>query len=124
MTDEEMRRVWTMDEESILEMFRMLWEIREEFFLLLEKSAGTIYENYGHNFAFRMTQAYMRHYREVKKRGLATAEISEREMHVLCSAFWTTIYEPFIHHMSFAEIEGRLQGDLPVLSWAKAIGLK
>ena len=124
MTDDEMRRVWTMDEESILEMFRMLWEIREEFFLLLEKSAGTAYENYGHDFAFRMTQAYMRHYREVKKRGLATAEISEREMHVLCSAFWTTIYEPFIHHMSFAEIEGHCKVICRYFSWAKAIGLK
>ena len=55
MTDEEVRMTWIMNEEYTLDMFRMLWDIREDFVLLLEKSAGTIYENYRHDFAQRMT---------------------------------------------------------------------
>ena len=57
MSDEEVRNTWTMNEEYILAVFQILWDIREEFVLLLEKSAGTMLENFRHDFAFRMTHA-------------------------------------------------------------------
>ena len=40
MSDEEVRNTWIMQEKYILDVFRILWDIREEFVLLLEKSAG------------------------------------------------------------------------------------
>ena len=124
MTDEEVRTTWIMNEKSILEMFRMLWDIREGFVLLLEKSAGTVYENYGHDFALRMTEAYMQYYRETKKRGLAEAEISETEMHMLCSSFWMAVYEPFIHGMTWQEIQEQCRVLCRCFDWAGAILLK
>ena len=51
MSDEEVRNTWIMNEKYILDVFRILWDIREEFVLLLEKSAGTVHENFGHDFA-------------------------------------------------------------------------
>ena len=69
MTDKEVRETWIMNERFMLDLFRMLWKIRSDFVLLLEKSAGTAYENYGHDFALRMTKAYMQYYLEAKKRG-------------------------------------------------------
>ncbi len=124
MTDEDVRTTWIMNEKSILEMFRMLWDIREGFVLLLEKSAGTVYENYGHDFALRMTEAYMQYYRETKKRGLAEAEISETEMHMLCSSFWMAVYEPFIHGMNWQEIQEHCRVLCRCFDWAEAILLK
>ena len=124
MTDEEVRTTWIMNEKSILEMFRMLWDIREGFVLLLEKAAGTVYENYGHDFALRMTEAYMQYYRETKKRGLAEAEISETEMHMLCSSFWMAVYEPFIHGMTWQEIQEHCRVLCRCFDWAGAILLK
>ena len=82
-SDEEIIETWRMNEKYTLEMFRMLWKIRDDFVLLLEKSAGSSYENYGHDFALRMTKAYMQYYLETKKRGLAHANLTEEEMHVL-----------------------------------------
>ena len=122
MADDEVRATWIMDEKAILDMFRMLWDVREGFVLLLEKSAGTAYENYGHDFAFRMTDAYMQYYRETRRRGLAEAEISETEMHMLCSSFWMAVYEPFIHRMTWEEIEDRVL--CRCFDWAGAICLK
>lgn len=124
MSDDEVRRLWIMNEEYTLDMFKMLWKIKDEFVLLLEKSAGTSYENFGHDFALRMTGAYMRYYFEAKNRGLAEAEISEAQMHVLCTSFWTAIYEPFVHKMSLEDIVDHCRVVCRFFDWAGAIGMK
>ena len=121
MTDEEIRKSWVMNEQYTLDMFKMLWDIRGDFVLLLEKSAGTSYENYRHDFALRMTDAYMKYYSEAKRRGLAKAKISRAEMHVLCTAFWTAIYEPFVHDMSWEEVEEHCKVLCRYFRWADAI---
>ena len=124
MTDQEVRDTWIMNEAFMLDLFRMLWKIRSDFVLLLEKSAGTAYENYGHDFALRMTKAYMQYYLEAKKRGLAHADISREEMHVLCTSFWTAIYEPFVHKMTWKEIEAHCKVMCRFYDWTKAFDMK
>lgn len=123
ISDEQIRNTWIMNEDYVLDMFRMIWDIRKDIYILLEKSSGTSYENYTHDFAHRMTKAYMQYYLEAKKRGLAKSEISEEQMHVLCTAFWTAIYEPFIHKMSWKKIEGHCKVICRYFNWAEAIGL-
>ena len=123
MSDEQIRNTWIMNEDYVLNMFRMIWDIRKDIYILLEKSSGTSYENYTHDFAHRMTKAYMQYYLEAKKRGLAKSEISEEQMHVLCTAFWTAIYEPFIHKMTWKKIEEHCKVICRYFNWAEAIGL-
>lgn len=124
LPDEQIRNTWIMNEEYVLELFRMLWDIRKDLVILLEKSAGTAYENYANDFAIRMTKAYMQYYQEAKKRGLAKADILEEQMHVLCTAFWTAIYEPFIHKMTWKKIEEHCKVICRYFNWAEAIGLE
>ncbi len=124
LSDEQIRNTWIMNEEYVLELFGMLWDIRKDLVILLEKSAGTAYENYANDFAIRMTKAYMQFYQEARKRGLAKADISEEQMHVLCTAFWTTIYEPFIHKMTWKKIEEHCKVICRYFNWEKAIGLE
>ena len=123
-TDKQICDTWSMNEEYVLELFGMLWDIRKDLVILLEKSAGTAYENYANDFAIRMTKAYMQYYQETKKRGLAKADISEEQMHVLCTAFWTAIYEPFIHKMTWKKIEEHCKVICRYFNWEKAIGLE
>ncbi len=123
MTDEQLRKTWIMDEGYMLDMFKMLWEIKEDFVLLLDRSAGTSYENYGHEFALRMTDAYMLYYREAKRRGITKSEISKDEMHVLCTSFWTSVYEPFVHEMSWKKIEEHCKVVCRFFDFASAIGI-
>lgn len=124
MTDDEVRNTWFMKEEYLLDMFKILWKIREGFVLLLEKSAGTVYENYRHDFAYQMTYSYKQYYHEAKKRNIAKADITDDEMHVLCTIFWTSIYEPFIHNMSWKEIEEHCKVLSRFFSWDKAVGIE
>ncbi len=124
MTDDEVRNTWIMDGEYLLDMFRLLWNYKEDFVLLLNKSAGTSYENYGHDFALRMTDAYMHYYREAQRRGLADSDISKEEMHVMCTSFWTSVYEPFVHEMSWDEVEAHCKVISRFFDFAGAIGLK
>lgn len=124
MTDIEVLNSWVMDEKFMLDLFRMLWKIRGDFVLLLEKSAGTAYENYGHGFALCMTDAYMQYYMEAKRRGLAKTDISKTEMHVLCTSFWTAIYEPFVHKMSWKDIEEHCKVMCRYFDWTKAFSMK
>jgi AcrR family transcriptional regulator len=124
MTDREVCDTWDMNEAFMLELFRTLWKIRGDFVLLLERSAGTCYENYGHEFALRMTDAYMQYYIEARKRGLAGVEISKAEMHVLCTAFWTAIYEPFVHKMSWKNIEEHCRVMCRFFDWTRAFAMK
>jgi len=65
----------------------------------------------------------MHYYLEAKKRGLAKAEISKEQMHVLCTSFWTLIYEPFIHKMTWKQIEEHCKVVCRAFNWAEAIGL-
>lgn len=102
----------------------MLWKIRNDFVLLLKKSAGTSYENYAHDFALRMTDSYMKYYLEARKRGLAKADISKEEMHVLCTSFWTSIYEPFVHKMAWKDIEDHCKVLCRFFSWLDALAIK
>ncbi len=46
------------------------------------------------------------------------------EMHVLCTSFWTSIYEPFVHKMTWKEIEEHCKVLCRFFDWTKAIGLK
>lgn len=124
MTDKEIRDTWIMNEKFMLDLFKMLWKIRVDFVLLLEQSAGTCYENYGHKFALRMTDAYMQYYQEAKKRGLVKADISKTEMHVLCTSFWNAIYEPFVHKMTWKEIEEHCKVMCRFYDWTKAFSMK
>lgn len=124
MTDREVHDTWYMKEDFMLDLFGTLWKIRADFVLLLERSAGTSYENYGHEFALRMTDAYMQYYDEARQRGLAKADISKNEMHVLCTSFWTAIYEPFVHKMSWKNIEEHCRVMCRFFDWTRAFAMK
>ena len=71
-----------------------------------------------------MTDSYMKYYEEAKRRKLAAVGISKEEMHVLCSSFWTAVYEPFIHGMSWKEIEKHCAALCRFFDWPGAISIK
>ncbi len=122
-TDEEILASWTMTEDNMMPLFKMLWKIRDEFVLLLDKSAGTSYENFGHDFAISMTDTYMQYYEEAVRRGLTTTVITKKEMHILCTSFWTAVYEPFVHGMKWKDMEEHCKIIYRFFNWSDAIGM-
>ena len=115
---------WTMTYESFIPMFRLLYDNRITFVLLIDKAAGTRYENFNHDFVTKLSYAYEKFYDEAKKRGLAKADVTRQEFHVLISSYWTCVCEPFIHKMSWKKIEEHCRVMCRFFNWRDVILLK
>ncbi len=115
---------WTMTYESFIHMFRLLYDNRITFVLLIDKAAGTRYENFNHDFVTKLSYAYEKFYDEAKKRVLAKADVTRQEFHVLISSYWTCVCEPFIHKMSWNKIEEHCRVMCRFFNWRDVILLK
>ncbi len=124
LSDKEIYDTWQMTYDSMLPLFRLLYKHRNTFTLLIDKAAGTKYENFNHDFVIKMSYAYEQYYSEAKKRGLAQAEVTRDEFHVLLSSFWTCICEPFVHDMSWEQIEEHCRIVCRFFNWKEVIILR
>ena len=124
LSDKEIYDSWQMTYDSTLPMFKLLYEQRDKFTLLIDKAAGTRYENFNHGYVTKMSYAYEQFYAEAKKRRLAKAEVSREEFHVLISSFWTCVCEPIIHDMSWKQIEEHYRIIFRFFNWSDVIMLK
>lgn len=120
LSDEEMVTAWEMNE-SMLWWFRFLYERHDGFLLLIKCADGTKYANFQHDWVETMTGKSYEYFLEAKKRGLARADITRDEMHILLSAFWTTIYEPFIHGYTLEQIESHCELICSLFNWQKVL---
>lgn len=123
LSDKEIYDSWQMTYDSMLPLFSLLYQHRDTFTLLIDKAAGTQYENFNHEYVKKMSYAYEQYYAEAKKRSLVQAEVTQNEFHVLLSSFWTCICEPFIHEMSWEQIEEHCQIICRFFNWNDVIML-
>lgn len=121
LSDELLIKAWEMGE-SMLEWFHFLYQHHDGFILLLSSAAGTRYANFQHDFVEIMTTKTYEYFLEAKKRGLTVADISVVEMHILLSAFWTTVYEPFIHGYTLEQIEAHCELMCRLFNWYEVLG--
>ncbi len=121
LSDEDIYRSWLMSYEAMLPMFHMIYQQREKFTLLIDRASGTRYESFNHDYVTRMSYAYEKYYTEVKKRGMARADITSEEFHVLLSSFWTCICEPIIHGMTWDRIEEHCRIVCRFFNWKEVI---
>lgn len=124
LSDDEIYDSWIMTYESMLPLFKLLYKHRDTFSLLIDKAAGTRYENFSHEYVTRMSYAYEQFYTEAYKRGLAKAEVTREEFHVLISSFWTCVCEPIIHDMSWEQIQEHCRIVCRFFNWKDAIMLR
>lgn len=104
LPDEVLVCCWEMNEELTIRWFDLLEAHRTEFTLLMRCAEGTKYEKVEHEFCERMTEQNYQYYRRAFERGIATAVISKKELHVFDSTYWKSICEPFIHDFTYEEI--------------------
>ena len=122
MTDEQLIRAWEMEGSDMMWWFQYLYERREDFYLLLACSEGTRYSNFQHDWVALLTKATSAFLDEAKSRGLCRNDIQPEELHILLSAFWTTIYEPFIHHFTWEQVENHCRIVCRLFHWHDALG--
>ncbi len=121
LSDETLIKVWEMGE-NMLAWLHFLYRYHDGFLLLISGAAGTRYANFQHDFVEAMTTKTHEYFMEAKKRGLTDADISMEEMHILLSAFWTTVYEPFIHGYTWEQMESHCQLICKLFNWNQVLG--
>lgn len=124
ISDAELTRAWYMDTESMMWWFRFLYEHHDGFVLLLTCAEGTVYSNFQHDWVEMMTTYTDAFLKEAQKRELCRRDVDSRELHILLSAFWATIYEPFIHGFSWEEIEAHCEIVCKMFNWQEAFGFR
>ena len=124
LSDDEIYDSWVMSYESMIPLFKLLYNNRETVSLLIDKAAGTRYENFNHEYVTKMSYAYEQFYAEAYKRGLAQAKVTREEFHVLISSFWTCACEPLVHDMSWEQIEEHCRIVCRFFNWQAVIMLK
>ena len=90
--------------------------------LLLKCAQTTRYANFAHDWVEQMTEVTYQYYLEAYKRELTHKQIPKAEMHILLSAYWTTIYEPFIHGFTLEQIEAHSHFVSRLFDWSRTIG--
>lgn len=124
LSDDEIYDSWVMSYEAMTPLFKLLYSNRDTVSLLIDKAAGTRYENFNHEYVTKMSYAYEQFYAEAYKRGLAHAEVTREEFHVLISSFWTCVCEPIIHDMSWEQIEEHCRIVCRFFNWKEVIKLR
>lgn len=124
LSDEALVTAWDMNEDYMMWWFEFLYARREGFVLLLKCAEGSSYSNFPHDWVESMTQSTYGYYMEARRRGLAAVDISVEEMHILLSAFWTTIYEPFIHDFTWEQIRRHCRLVCGLFNWYRVLGFE
>lgn len=121
MSDQELIKAWDMDDADMMWWFRFLYDRHDDFYLLLACSQGTWYANFEHDWVELLTKATSAYLAEAQRRGLCRTDVGPAELHILLSAFWTTIYEPFIHHFTWEQIEAHCRIVCGLFHWHEAL---
>lgn len=124
LSDNELIAAWDMGEPVMMGWYRFLYAQKDGFFLLIRCSAGTRYADFQHDWVDNMTGKTYNYFLEAYKRGLAHTEISRKEMHILLTAFWATIYEPFIHGYTWDEIVAHCKIVCNLFNWNRVLGFE
>ena len=97
LDSQDMRRVWELTPETQRRIVETLYADYEGFRLLLCHAEGTKYANFIHDFVSDITARSYRVAQEAYRRGIAPFLIEEEELHMLLTAYWSTMFEPIIH---------------------------
>ncbi len=123
LSDADLIRRWSMEIEDMIWWMEFLYAHREGFTLLLCCSEGTAWAQYEHQIASRMTEITWEYWAEACRRGLSSYQITKDELHILLSAFWKTICEPFIHDFEWSQLESYCRTICRLFHWYDALGL-
>ncbi|MFV0528261.1 MAG: TetR/AcrR family transcriptional regulator [Lachnospiraceae bacterium] len=111
-------------ENTLLHWLEFLYERREDMFLLLVRSGNSQYANFQHDWVEKVMHTNYPVFEEIERRGLTEFHPTKKELHILQSAYWQTLYEPFIHEASWDEIKEHSKYISRFFNWLNALGFR
>ena len=123
-TDRELYNSFSLPTEMNMEWLRYLYDRREGFQLLAHSASGTRYSNFYHDWIANMNTLEKEFYQEARRRGMATREISDEELHVLTYSVWALYYDPFYLDLTWEQIEKHAENIHRFIDWHRVLGMK
>jgi AcrR family transcriptional regulator len=111
-------------EDETLQWLKFLYDRRDDMFLLLARAENSRYSNFQHDWVEQVMEANYRFFEEIERRGLTEFHTSKQELHILQSAYWQALYEPFIHRATWEEIEIHCRYISCFFNWPDALGFR
>ena len=109
--------------ESFVDLVRdVILPKKDEFRLLFACSAGTKYENFIHDYVEENQKAFVKALVHLKKNGYPVKVIEEEELHMLLTAYWSTMFEPVIHGLSREKALQHSENVAKLFDWTAVLG--
>ena len=122
--DQELYDSFSMAPEMNRRWLQFLYDRREGFALLIRCSSGTRYENFHQDWTEKMNVLDYKFYQEARRRGMASKDLTEQELHVLTYSVWALYYEPFFLGFTWEQIERHAEIIYQFTDWHGALGMK
>ena len=119
LEEEAKRRDYALMDDKNL---RELWALSEDMRLLLCCAEGTAYANFLHDFVARNTALCMEFVNEARRRDLPVSDIDADELHILLTAYWSTVFEPLVHGFPLEKALGYCKRIAGFFNWQVVFG--
>ena len=113
--------------ETFVDMVReVILPRRDEFILLMSRSAGTKYEHFIHDYVEENQKEFLDAIKHLKEKGYQTRDLDEEELHMLLSAYLTACFEPIIHDYDDSKVIKYLNivQEFFMPGWLRIMGIK
>ncbi len=122
MNDDELRKIWEMTPDTQRRTIDMIYDNYDGFRLLLCHAEGTKYANFLHDFVSDVSDRSYRFTEEAYQRGMSSFLIDEEEMHMLMTAYWSTMFEPVLHGLSRERAHRHSEVVAKLFDWTAVLG--
>ena len=122
LSKQDMRQIWELTPQTQERIVEMLYHNYEGFRLLLCHAEGTKYANFIHDFVSDVSKRSYRVAEEAYRQGISSILIDEEELHMLLTAYWSTMFEPIIHGLSKDVALRHSEAVAKLFNWTAVLG--
>ena len=122
LDNDDLKKTWELTPETQRNTVNMIYDNYDGFRLLLCHAEGTKYRNFLHDFTSDVADRSYRFTEEAYRRGMTPFLIDEEELHMLLTAYWSTMFEPVIHGLSRERALQHSEAVAKLFNWTAVLG--
>lgn len=122
MDNNELLTMWKLTPDTQADIINMLYDDYDGFRLLLCHAEGSKHSNFLHDFATDASDRSFRFIEEAYRRGIVSSLIDQEELHMLLTAYWSTMFEPLIHGLSREKALEHSKLVAALFNWTDVLG--